>query len=190
MVKHLHQSVTLETSANQNPSNEEDNQIHAVQTSTGNPSNITGLISEVKPFCQEVRIHEDTHSTPSHATPDEQILHPIAASDKNNHQSVSHNLKMKQATPAQVPKPIPSTDHPGQSQPPVMKRSQYPSQPTIPENSPILPENPLSPPKMPGPQGWVTTALQGAASSLFQGRPDEWYKSHFPSLKPNTDNVQ
>ncbi|KAJ9079126.1 hypothetical protein DSO57_1038708 [Entomophthora muscae] len=65
-----------------------------------------------------------------------------------------------------------------------------PAQAKSPKFQSTLPKPLPTTSQMPVPKSWDSKSPQGLISSIFQGRPDEWYKTHFPPLKSSADNVK
>ncbi|KAJ9090561.1 hypothetical protein DSO57_1001015 [Entomophthora muscae] len=109
-----------------------------------------------------------------------------------NCQSASSNLTNPQMKPDEPnPDPRAFSSHELSSQSHNPSPGNFPSTQSkiIGSISPV-PKNAFPIPKVPVTKGWTNGAHQGAASSCFQGRPDEWYKNHFPPIKKDTDNVK
>ncbi|KAJ9074046.1 hypothetical protein DSO57_1010135, partial [Entomophthora muscae] len=113
----------------------------------------------------------------------------IIEQDIINRQSATSNPQMKPDEPNPDPRNAPSHELGSQSHNPSPENFLFTQSKILGTLSPVT-KNAFSTPKVPVTKGWTTGAHQRATSSCFQGRPDEWYKNHFPPIKKIADNVK
>ncbi|KAJ9076697.1 hypothetical protein DSO57_1023758 [Entomophthora muscae] len=192
VMKHHLQEIDPESTPNQMRPGKENAQANAAPTSPEVSNYFIGLKGEEKLLSQGYPPADDNPSAHKQVQTAKQPQPQMIVPGKNSHQSASSNptdLKVKPEEPNQVPSAVPSHESASQSNDSNAMDLPSPTQPKILGTlSPVL-KNSSSSPKVPVTKGWITRVHQGATSCHFQGRPDEWYKTHLPTIKSDTDNV-
>ncbi|KAJ9061667.1 hypothetical protein DSO57_1018355 [Entomophthora muscae] len=148
-----------------------------------------GSRSDKQPLNQEYSLAVNNSPAQKQAQISKQPQPQIIEQDIISRQSAACDPQMKPDGPNPEPRASPSHELSSQSHNPSPENFPSTQSKILGTLSPV-PKNALPIPKIPVPKGWTTGAHQGAASSCFQGIPDEWYKNHFPPIKTDADNVK
>ncbi|KAJ9055765.1 hypothetical protein DSO57_1000623 [Entomophthora muscae] len=192
VIKYHLQEVDPDSTPNHIKPVEEESQANATPTSPRVYNYFIGSRSEEELLSQEYSPSNDNPSAHKQVQTVKQPQPQMIELGIISHQSASSNLansKVKPDVPNQVPSTAPSHELTNQYNGPEPVNFPFPTQSKIiGVLSPVL-KNSSPSPKLPMTKGWVTRVHQEAASSHFQRRPDEWYKTPFPTIKSDTDNI-
>ncbi|KAJ9088337.1 hypothetical protein DSO57_1024158 [Entomophthora muscae] len=188
MKPHLLKDVPVLPSNQSNPT-KEDPQAFETLTMPAVSNHFIGSRSDEQPLNQEYSPTVKNSPAQKQAQIDKQPQPQINKQDIISRQSATSNSQMKPDEPNPDPGTAPSHELGSQSHNPSTANFPSTQSKILGTLSPV-PKDDLSTPKVPVTKGWTTGAHQGAASSYFQGRPDEWYKNHFPPIKKIADNVK
>ncbi|KAJ9074116.1 hypothetical protein DSO57_1009443 [Entomophthora muscae] len=185
---HLMEDVPVSPPNQTNPV-KEDPQAFETPTMPAVSNHFIGSRSDEQPLNQEYSPAVNNSPAQKHAQIAKQLQPQIIEQDIISRQSATSNLQMKPDGPNPKPRTSPSHELSSQSHNPSPENFPSTQSKVLGTLSPV-PKNAFPIPKVPVPKGWTTGVHQGAASSCFQGRPDEWYKNHFPPIKKIADNVK
>ncbi|KAJ9085333.1 hypothetical protein DSO57_1015144 [Entomophthora muscae] len=192
VMKHHLQEVDPESTPNQIKPIEEESQANVIPTSPGVYNYFIGSKSEEKLLSQEYSPADDNPSAHKKVQTIKQLQSQMIKLGIISHQSASSNpanFKVKPDEPNQVPSTAPSHDSTKQSNVPDPVSFPFPNQSKILGTLSSVFKNSSSSHKVPVTKEWTIRVHQGAVSSHLQGRPDNWYKAHFPTIKSDADNI-
>ncbi|KAJ9058302.1 hypothetical protein DSO57_1013787 [Entomophthora muscae] len=172
MKHHLLEDVPVFPS-NQTNSTKEDPQALKILKMPAVSNHLIGSSSEDQPLNQEYSPAVNNFPVQKQIQIDKQPQPQIIEKDIISRQSATSNPQMKPAEPNPETRTFPSHELGSQSHNPSPENFPSTQSKILGTLSPV-PKNAFSTPKVPVTKDWTTGVHQGAASSCFQGRPDEW----------------